>query len=77
MEGDSKTFLDSGFQVLDPGCFVSGPWIADSLSCIPDSKAQDSGFHGKNLLDSGLPYMGREIVKTAAVKTSVIEQFFV
>ena len=85
MEGDSKTFLDSGFQVLDPGGFVSGPWIADSLSCIPDSKAQDSGFHGKNLLDSGfheqkfsgLPYMGREIVKTAAVKTSVIEQFFV
>ena len=85
MEGDSKTFLDSGFQVLDPGCFVSGPWIADSLSCIPDSKAQDSGFHGKNLLDSGfheqkfsgLPYMGWEIVKTAAVKTSVIEQFFV
>ena len=53
MEGDSKTFLDSGFQVLDPGCFVSGPWIADSLSCISDSKAQDSGFHGKNLLDSG------------------------
>ena len=27
--------------------------IPDSLSCIPDiSKAQDPGFHSKNLLDS-------------------------
>ena len=25
----------------------------ESLSCIPDSKAQDSGFHSKNLLDFG------------------------
>ena len=26
--------------------------IPDSLSCIPDSKAQDSGFHSKTSLDS-------------------------
>ena len=50
-------------QVLDSGFFVSGNWIPDrnrwwipeSLSCIPDSKAQFSGFHSKNLLDSGIP----------------------
>ena len=34
--------LDSGFWVP----IVSG--ILDSLSCIPDSKAQDSGFHNQN-----------------------------
>ena len=32
---------------------VSG--IHDSLSSIPDSKDQDSRFHGKNLLDSMNP----------------------
>ena len=25
--------------------FVSGTWILDSLSCIPDFKTQDSRFH--------------------------------
>ena len=39
--------MDSGFQVLDSSLcqrisIVSG--ITDSLSCIPDSKAQDSRF---------------------------------
>ena len=28
-------------------------WIPDSLSCIPDSKTEDSGFHSKHLMDSG------------------------
>ena len=28
--------------------------IPDSLRCIPDSKAQDSDFTGKNFLDSGI-----------------------
>ena len=44
--------IDSGFQVCIPGFFVSGTWIPDcnhglpdSLSYIPDSKAQNSGFH--------------------------------
>ena len=32
--------LGIGFQI-----FFSGTWIPDSYSCIPDSKAQDSGFH--------------------------------
>ena len=45
--------MDSGFQLLDSKSFsvelgfripiVGG--IPDSYSCIPDSKAQDSGFH--------------------------------
>ena len=30
--------------------------VPDSLSCIPDSKAPDSGIHGKKF--SGFPYMG-------------------
>ena len=46
--------------------------ILDSYSCIPDSKAQDSGFHKQKFLrfgilqakisgipESGFPYMGR------------------
>ena len=56
---ESKTLLDSGFHVVDSGFhlldsrsfsvelgfrirIVSG--IPDSYTCIPDSKAQDSGF---------------------------------
>ena len=43
--------MDAGFQILDFGVFVSGIWIPDSncwrdsVSCIPDPKAQDSPFH--------------------------------
>ena len=49
---DSTLWIpDSGFQVLDSSLcqrnlVVSG--IPDSLSCIPDSKAQDSGFDKRN-----------------------------
>ena len=56
---ESKTVLDSGFHAVDSGIqlldsrsfsgelgfripIVSG--IPDSYRCIPDSKAQDSGF---------------------------------
>ena len=52
--------VDSGFQVLDSSLcqwnigfrilIVSG--IPDSLSCIPDSKAQKSRFHKQNFPDS-------------------------
>ena len=34
-------------QVLDSS-IVSGTWILDSLSCFPDSKAYESGFHKQN-----------------------------
>ena len=52
---ESKTILDSGFYAVDSGLRslsvklgflisnVSG--IPDSLSCIPDFKAQGSKFH--------------------------------
>ena len=40
--------MDSRFQLLNSGFFVSGTRILDSLSCIPDSKAQDSEFHKQN-----------------------------
>ena len=44
--------LDSGFQSLVG--FRIPDSILDSSCCIPDSKAQDSGFHSKNwrILDS-------------------------
>ena len=56
----SKTVLDSGFHAVDFGFHALDssrcPWnldssiqivpgIPDSLSCIPDSKAQDFRFH--------------------------------
>ena len=34
---------DSRYEI--PGFFVSGTWIPDSLSCNPDSKAQNSCFY--------------------------------
>ena len=68
--------MDSGFQVLDSILFsvtlimdsiIGG--IPDSLSCIPDSKAQDSGLNNQNFhrfRDSiskylpVFPYIGRK-----------------
>ena len=46
-----------GFQIR----VVSG--IPDSLSCMSDSKAQDSGFREQNFSDSAfqIPYIGRNI----------------
>ena len=50
--------VDSGFQVQDSGQWNFEFWIPvvngipDSLSCFPDSKAQDSGFYKQNFLDS-------------------------
>ena len=71
--GLSKTVLDSGFHTVDSGFqalasfrfFVSGTWIPDSLSYIPDSKAQDSIFYKQKFLgfrnrESGFSYMGRQ-----------------
>ena len=47
--------MDSGFHAIPDSRFwipiVRG--ISDSLSCIPDSHALDSGFHNPNLSDSG------------------------
>ena len=49
MSVELLTFLDSGFhamesefRVLDSGFLISGTWIPDLFSCIPDSKVQDS-----------------------------------
>ena len=53
---ESKT-VELGFQIP----IVSG--ISDPLSCIPDFKAQDSGFHKQNVKYKekfpGFPYVGR------------------
>ena len=86
---ESKTLLDSGFHAVDSGFqlldsrsfsvelgfrirIVSG--ILDSYTCIPDSKAQDSGFHKQKfprfripnakisrIPESGFLYMGRGV----------------
>ena len=45
--------MDSRSQVLNSGFFVTETiirGILDSLSCIPNSKAQDSRLHSKNVL---------------------------
>ena len=42
---ESKTVLDSGFRAVELGFpILIVSMILDSLSCIPDSKAQDSGI---------------------------------
>ena len=53
---ESKTVMDSGFRLLDSRSF-SGlgfqiPVVSkmpDSYSCIPEWKAQDSGFHKQKI----------------------------
>ena len=45
--------LDPGSQSLVGFQIPITSGIPDSLCCIPDSKAQDSAFHSKNLLDFG------------------------
>ena len=56
--------MDFRFQVLYSSlCFVSETWfwisifsrIPDSLICIPDSIAQDSGFHKQKFLKFWIP----------------------
>ena len=65
-----KGIQDSlGFWILRRGFRIPGtvipilcPFLSlvdpDSLSCIPDVKAQDSGIHKQKSL--GFPYMGRQ-----------------
>ena len=77
--------MDSGFQVLDCGFFVSGSWIPDSngwwdldsLSCTPDAKALFSRLHkipdctSKNFPDSGIRIpLHREIQSKQKVTSS-------
>ena len=67
---ESETLLDSGFHAVDSGFqsldarsfsvelgfrirIVSG--IPDSYTCIPDSKAQDSGFHKQKFARFRIP----------------------
>ena len=86
----SKTVLDSGFQAVESGLQVLDSslcqWNLDSgfqslvwfgiLSCIPDSKAQDSGFHKQSfpwlripeekiswIPESKFPYKGQRVQK--------------
>ena len=63
--------VDSGLQVLDSSMSLElGFWIPivseipDSLSCIPDSKVQGSGFHAQNL--SGFLFQQRDDFETIA-----------
>ena len=54
--------MDSGFQGQDLSLELGfgTPIITgnpDSLSCMPDPKARDSGFHKQKV--SGFPYIGR------------------
>ena len=47
---ESKTVLDYGFHAVDSGCrfwIWFWFWILDSLSCIQDSKSQQSGYRIK------------------------------
>ena len=44
------------FQLKDSRFLVSVTWILDSLSSIPDSKAQDSPFHKKKIPRFWIPW---------------------
>ena len=50
---EPKTVLDSVSHAVIPGTrFRNLCGASDSLSCLPDSKAQDSGFDKTNFTDS-------------------------
>ena len=68
--------LDSGFQALDSDLFLVelGFWIPilsripDSLSCIPESRVQDSGFHKQNFPGFWIP--NRILLQSNPAKTN-------
>ena len=46
--------VDSRLKVPYSGFFINGTWNPDPIvRGIPDFKARDSGFHSKNLMQSG------------------------
>ena len=45
--------VDSRLKVPYSGFFINGRGIPDSKSSFPDFKPRDSGFHSKNLMQSG------------------------
>ena len=82
--GESKTVLDSGFHAGDsrfkgPGfrsmSVEPGFWIPivseilNSLNCVPDSKAQDSGFHKQKFLGFRNPDSLHRAIKSSREKS--------
>ena len=73
--------MDYGFQLLDSKSFSVELGFRIPIVCgIPDSKAQDSGFHKQKfprflilhakisrIPESGFPYMGRDVVQIYVV----------
>lgn len=63
--GESKTFSDSEFHAKDSELIVTGTWIPDRLTCIPDVKAQVSSLQKQKIPRFRNPagfvfsYMGR------------------
>ena len=55
--GTGFQYLSVELRLLIP--IFSG--IPDSLSCIPDSKTQDSGFHKQNFLGFRIPLQGLKL----------------
>jgi len=50
---DSMQCIPDSFSVEHENRIPIVSGILDSLSCIQDSKAQDSGFHNRKFADSG------------------------
>ena len=48
-----RGWVDSRLKVPYSGFFINGRGIPDSKSSFPDFKPRDSGFHSKNLMQSG------------------------
>ena len=82
---ESKTVLDSGFHVVDSRFQVLdskslsvglGFWIPivsgipDSMSCIPDSKTRDCGFHKQNFSGSRVPLHGVNLFEQNGMKAN-------
>ena len=77
--------VDSRLKVPYSGFFINGTWnpdpivrgIPDSRSCFPDFKARVSGFHSKNLMQSGFQKQKFSRFRRGRVESKTSHRLFV
>ena len=69
--------VDSRLKVPYSGFFINGRGIPDSKSSFPDFKPRDSGFHSKNLMQSGFQKQKFPRFRRGRVESKTTHSLFV